>query len=444
MVTAAGTIQEQDGGTGSGTFPRGSNKPLLELGTAAGTLSKEQFLDGEEFSPKARKPYTITKQRERWTEEEHKKFIEALKLYGRAWRRIEEHVSTKTAVQIRSHAQKFFSKVARDPNGADADSEKPIEIPPPRPKRKPMHPYPRKLVCPVKTGLIIPEKPTRSSSSTLSISEPENESPTSVLSAVGSDACARANCLSIISGSKDEYSSPDERVSPELELLSQNEFIVKEDSNESAAQCLKLFGKMLLISDPHGPANLAALMASKLESSGEDVGTCLFPWSVAHLSLYCGATNSDIYYTQVAREHSHPVDTRCPVSLPWLTLCSAKSPTAQEVHNPTPIKGRISCHMPGKDEEKEGSSTGSNTESVCTTTGGEKNWGADSYCHSFEMKSKGQKSLPSKFSKTMSVKLTKHGKGFVPYKRCLGENLSTSTSNEASEEREKQRVRLCL
>ena len=36
-----------------------------------------------------RKPYTITKQRERWSDEEHKKFLEALKLYGRAWRRIE-------------------------------------------------------------------------------------------------------------------------------------------------------------------------------------------------------------------------------------------------------------------------------------------------------------------------------------------------------------------
>jgi hypothetical protein len=37
----------------------------------------------------ARKPYTITKQREKWSEEEHERFLEALRKYGRAWRKIE-------------------------------------------------------------------------------------------------------------------------------------------------------------------------------------------------------------------------------------------------------------------------------------------------------------------------------------------------------------------
>jgi hypothetical protein len=61
-----------------------------------------------------------------------------------------------------------------------------FEIPPPRPKRKPMHPYPRKLVIPPKETYT-PEQPIRSASPNLSVLERENQSPTSVLSAIGSD-----------------------------------------------------------------------------------------------------------------------------------------------------------------------------------------------------------------------------------------------------------------
>ncbi|KAF7800813.1 protein LHY-like isoform X1 [Senna tora] len=101
---------------------------------------------GEEVVVKTRKPYTITKQRERWTEAEHNRFLEALKLYGRAWQRIEEHIGTKTAVQIRSHAQKFFSKLEKEAlvKGVPLGQALDIDIPPPRPKRKPSNPYPRK------------------------------------------------------------------------------------------------------------------------------------------------------------------------------------------------------------------------------------------------------------------------------------------------------------
>ncbi|KAJ0535369.1 putative transcription factor MYB-HB-like family [Helianthus annuus] len=108
--------------------------------------SNSSAASGETLNIKTRKPYTITKQRERWTEDEHNRFLEALKLYGRAWQRIEEHIGTKTAVQIRSHAQKFFTKLEKEavakgiPIGQAVD----MEIPPPRPKRKPNYPYPRK------------------------------------------------------------------------------------------------------------------------------------------------------------------------------------------------------------------------------------------------------------------------------------------------------------
>ncbi|PRQ45885.1 putative Homeobox domain-containing protein [Rosa chinensis] len=56
---------------------------------AVGVQLKDQLSSGNDYAPKVRKPYTITKQRERWTEEEHNKFLEALKLHVQAWRKIQ-------------------------------------------------------------------------------------------------------------------------------------------------------------------------------------------------------------------------------------------------------------------------------------------------------------------------------------------------------------------
>ncbi|KAI3449214.1 hypothetical protein Pfo_005879 [Paulownia fortunei] len=85
---------------------------------------------------KIRKPYTITKSRESWSEQEHDKFLEALHLFDRDWKKIEAFVGSKTVIQIRSHAQKYFLKVQK--NGTSE------HVPPPRPKRKAAHPYPQK------------------------------------------------------------------------------------------------------------------------------------------------------------------------------------------------------------------------------------------------------------------------------------------------------------
>ncbi|CAD5195065.1 unnamed protein product [Musa acuminata subsp. malaccensis] len=236
--------------------------------------SKEIDSSGEEQAPRVRKPYTITKQREKWTEEEHSKFLEALQLYGRAWRRIEEHIGTKTAVQIRSHAQKFFSKVVRESGSNDSTvTLKAIEIPPPRPKRKPLRPYPRKSGnSSSKETPAALKQLERPPLQTHTICEEENRSPTSVLSAVGSEALGSmfSNSQNICSspaasaaGSNDQDNGGQlttmtvqekhklPRFGPRLD---QSSMVIDQCSDmhtspEAQVPALKLFGKMVVLTD---------------------------------------------------------------------------------------------------------------------------------------------------------------------------------------------------
>ncbi|KAG4137346.1 hypothetical protein ERO13_D07G066100v2 [Gossypium hirsutum] len=189
----------------------------------------------------ARKPYTITKQREKWTEEEHERFLEALRLYGRGWRQIEEHVGTKSAVQIRSHAQKFFSKVVRESNGGFDGSIKSIVIPPPRPKRKPVHPYPRKSVDLVK-GKSPSSQPERSPSPNQFFREQDNKSPTSVLSdAMGSSALEQQKgCSSPTSCTTNLQSINTSPVEKETDYATSN--LAAEEEKPSLSS-VKMFGQ---------------------------------------------------------------------------------------------------------------------------------------------------------------------------------------------------------
>jgi SHAQKYF class myb-like DNA-binding protein len=59
---------------------------------------------------------TYLKNRGHWTQEEHEKFLQALELYGRDWKKIVQHVGSRTSNQVRSHAQKYFLKLEKRQN----------------------------------------------------------------------------------------------------------------------------------------------------------------------------------------------------------------------------------------------------------------------------------------------------------------------------------------
>jgi SHAQKYF class myb-like DNA-binding protein len=61
----------------------------------------------------------------RWTRDEHQKFLAALNLYGKEWKKVAAHVRTRTVVQTRTHAQKYFQKMFKTgEKGFDASHEK--------------------------------------------------------------------------------------------------------------------------------------------------------------------------------------------------------------------------------------------------------------------------------------------------------------------------------
>lgn len=49
----------------------------------------------------------------RWTKAEHAQFLDGLQRHGKEWKSIADMIKTRTVVQIRTHAQKYFQKIQK-------------------------------------------------------------------------------------------------------------------------------------------------------------------------------------------------------------------------------------------------------------------------------------------------------------------------------------------
>ncbi|CAK7327915.1 unnamed protein product [Dovyalis caffra] len=492
MAAAADDAKEQIEGTRPNSFGQASDS-CADGGEQSETVlqQKELYSFGSDNIPKVRKPYTITKQREKWTEEEHQRFLEALKLYGRGWRKIQgncsflhaEHVGTKTAVQIRSHAQKFFSKVVRESIGSNESSLKPIEIPPPRPKRKPMHPYPRKPVDILEATLSSCQL-ERSPSPNSSASEKENRSPTSVLSALGSVLSEQHNaCSSPTSCTTDMHSislspnaketehvtsnsfgeeekgtfslvqmscSPLEKfLSKKFEMGSEDTVCAEGDApKEASSSSIKLFGMTVMVADSQrkSPPGAELVLASTSSENQDDVDAekdrpAQTPhWKPSETELSLGMENSDqnqltspaSVFECIELQRGAANYSATNLSIPWWVFHQGVpflSPTScghTSQHKPMP-----SCEEERSEEKEilnERSCTGSNAGSVGELEKVESLVVVDSQC--------GQTSVEGKSSHQ------KRARGFVPYKRCLGER-DVKSMPTVYKERERQRARVC-
>ncbi|XP_056162873.1 uncharacterized protein LOC115669684 isoform X2 [Syzygium oleosum] len=324
--------------------------------------------------------------------------------------------------------------------GKDSTDSKvePIEIPPPRPKRKPMHPYPRKLlVHPINTECLPQEQPIRSGSPNFSVSELENQSPMSVLSTLGSDGLGSSGA-STPSGSLSPISSGDAACRASLSLFEpsakENGPITSEKLElyargcetsggaveEAPSRTLKLFGMTVSVTDSHWQSS-SAVKSELKEMKLQD------PLSQDTVSATSSVkTNRVLHLVQPRDTTTDHTEAGPAPSAPWLNLYGNLAISL------SPFLNKVAQLSTCADINKNGI-----LESGNGVTSNEFHSG-------FDLKL-GFLSKPSNTSAApeLMTRQERQGRGFMPYKRCIAEK-EMQPSGAIGQEREVRRVRLSL
>lgn len=97
-----------------------------DSGAGGGAGKTSKFLQYRPFAhTRVRTDRDKSPDQGRWSREEHDAFMEGLTTYGREWKKIAAMIPSRTVVQIRTHAQKYFQKIKKsDVKGSNHPSSR--------------------------------------------------------------------------------------------------------------------------------------------------------------------------------------------------------------------------------------------------------------------------------------------------------------------------------
>ncbi len=93
--------------------PSENNQPHRHQGPS---LSKSMVANNNNLHPTttaAAAAFAAAENTGRWTAEEHRLFLQGLEQHGKGWKKIATLIQSRTVVQIRTHAQKYFQKLTK-------------------------------------------------------------------------------------------------------------------------------------------------------------------------------------------------------------------------------------------------------------------------------------------------------------------------------------------
>ena len=106
---------------GSGGGDSGGNRAMNALAAAAearqsfqsSAQPQQQLTTPSPPPPEGKLVESGQENTGRWSHDEHEAFLLGLKLYGRKWKKVASVVRTRTVMQCRTHAQKYFQKLPK-------------------------------------------------------------------------------------------------------------------------------------------------------------------------------------------------------------------------------------------------------------------------------------------------------------------------------------------